>query len=103
MQDKVTCTVSHQLRRLMGRGFANAYKAGSRPYGQPTSGKSFRESTPRPESVGSKRNVHQVAPTPVAKGESSPEATKCSSLTRSGEPCKGRPASGSDLCNFHRK
>ena len=87
----------------MGRGFANAYKSGSRPYGQPGSDRSFRDSTPRPEGVGKSRNVRRVAPIKKTIVKPSPETPKCSSLTRSGEPCKGRPASGSDLCNFHRK
>ena len=87
----------------MGRGFANAYKAGAKPANEPSSNRSFRDSTPRPQGVGPNRNVRQMAPTSVHAKKPSPEATKCSSLTRSGEPCKGRPASGGDLCNFHRK
>ena len=87
----------------MGRSFANAYKSGSRPAGQPGSNKSFRDSTPRPQGVGPSRNVHQVAPTSVEVVKPYPETPKCSSITRSGAPCKGRPASGSDLCNFHKE
>ena len=87
----------------MGRGFANAYKSGSRPYGEPSANKPFRDSTPRPQGVGPSRNVQEVARFSVATADSSPETPRCSSLTRSGDPCKGRPASGSDLCNFHRK
>ncbi len=83
----------------MGREYAYAYKSGSRPYGQPK--ENFVESTPRPEGVGLKRNVRQVMDTSVI--QSSPEVSKCSALTRSGDPCKGRPPAGSDLCNFHRK
>lgn len=83
----------------MGREYAYAYKSGSRPYGQPK--ENFVESTPRPEGVGLKRNVRQVMDTSV--NVASPEVSKCSALTRSGDPCKGRPPAGSDLCNFHRK
>ena len=83
----------------MGREYAYAYKSNARPYGQPK--ENFIESTPRPVGVGLKRNVRQVMDTSV--NVASPEVTKCSALTRSGDPCKGRPASGSALCNFHRK
>jgi len=30
-----------------------------------------------------------------------PEVSKCSSLTRDGAPCKGRPVGDGDLCVFH--
>jgi hypothetical protein len=83
----------------MGREYAYAYKSNARPYGQPKD--NFHESTPRPESVGLNRNVRQVMDTSV--NVASPEVTKCSSLTRKGDPCKGRPPAGGDLCNFHRK
>jgi len=82
----------------MGRAFADAYKAGQRPYGQP-SGDHYRDSTPRPQTVGPSRNVARV--NPIAPTETVPEVSKCSSLTRSGDPCKGRPPAGSDLCVFH--
>ena len=84
----------------MGRGYAYAHKAGSRPYGQPS--RNFRESTPRPNGVGPSRNVRQVPDTSVMQAEPT-QVGKCSALTRSGEACKGRPPAGSDLCNFHRK
>jgi len=84
----------------MGRGFADAYKVGVRPYGQP-SGDHYRESTPRPQTVGPSRNVHQIAP--IADPNLVPAAPKCSALTRSGDPCKGHPPAGSDLCVFHRE
>ena len=83
---------------LMGRGFAYAHKVGSRPYGQPA-GDHFRDSTPRPQTVGFSRNVQQV--NPIGGEPVVPESVKCSSLTRSGAPCKGRPVTGSDLCVFH--
>ena len=85
----------------MGRGYAYAHKAGSKPYGQPK--ENFRESTPRPQSVGRSRNVQQVADTSVMQAEPNPSVSKCKSLTRSGEACKGRPPVGSDLCNFHKE
>ena len=40
----------------MGRASANAYKSGSRPYGQPAISTAFRDSTPRPQGVGPSRN-----------------------------------------------
>ena len=83
---------------LMGRGFANAYKAGSRPYGRPA-GDNFRDSTPRPQTVGFSRNVQQV--NPISSEPVVPESVKCSSLTRDGAPCKGRPVGDGDLCVFH--
>ena len=85
----------------MGRGYADAHKAGSRPYGQPKD--NFRDSSPRPQGVGPSRNIRQVANTTALAAKPSLETPKCKSLTRSGEPCKGRPASGNDLCSFHRK
>ena len=87
----------------MGRASANAYKSGSRPYGQPAISTAFRDSTPRPQGVGPSRNVHQVANINAVSPEVSPEVSKCKSLTRSGEACKGRPPAGSDLCNFHKE
>jgi len=83
---------------LMGRGFAYAYKAGSRPYGQPA-GDKFRDSTPRPQTVGFSRNVQRV--NPISSEPVVPEVVKCGSLTRAGVPCKGRPVAGSELCVFH--
>jgi len=82
----------------MGRGFADAYKVGSRPYGQPA-GDNYRDSTPRPQTVGFSRNVQQV--NSMNSDSVVPEVVKCSSLTRDGAPCKGRPVTGSDLCVFH--
>ena len=82
---------------LMGRGFAYAYKAGQRPYGQPAGG--FRDSSPRPQTVGSSRNIQRMQP--IAPSVPEPEVSKCSSLTRDGAPCKGRPVGGGDLCVFH--
>jgi len=84
----------------MGRGFADAYKTGQRPYGQPT-GDNYQESSPRPQSVGQNRNVARVDP--IYPEKPVPEVSKCLSLTRSGAPCKGRPAAGSDHCNFHKE
>jgi len=84
----------------MGRGFAYAHKAGQRPYGQPA-GDKFRDSTPRPQTVGYSRNVQRVNPVGGAPVVS--ESVKCSALTRSGDPCKGHPPAGSDLCVFHRE
>ncbi len=81
----------------MARGFAYAYKAGQRPYGQPADG--FRDASPRPEAVGKSRNVQRVQR--VSLPSDIPEANTCSALTRSGAPCKGRPVTGSDLCVFH--
>ena len=83
----------------MGRGYAYAHKAGSRPYGQPK--ENFRESTPRPEAVGPSRNVRQVMDTSVMQAEPATSVSKCKALTRKGEACKGRPPAGSDLCTFH--
>ena len=82
----------------MGRGFADAHKVGSRPYGQPA-GDNFRDSTPRPQAVGFSRNVQRV--NPMRSESVVPEVVKCSSLTRDGAPCEGRPVTGSDLCVFH--
>mgnify|MGYP003116239576 CR=1 FL=1 len=87
----------------MGRSSANAYKTGARPYGQPSASKSFRDSSPRPQGVGPSRNVQRIPSMNTATVEPSPETPRCSSLTRKGDPCKGRPPAGSDLCNFHRK
>ena len=81
----------------MGRGFAYAHKAGQRPYGQPADG--FRDASPRPQTVGPSRNIQRVQRIDFAPVV--PEVIKCSSLTRDGAPCKGRPVTGSDLCVFH--
>jgi len=81
----------------MGRGFAYAHKAGQRPYGQPADG--YRDASPRPQTVGPSRNVQRVQR--IATSVSAPEVIMCSSLTRDGAPCKGRPVTGSDLCVFH--
>jgi hypothetical protein len=81
----------------MGRGFAYAHKAGQRPYGQPADG--YRDASPRPQTVGSSRNVQRVQR--IATSVPAPEVIMCSALTRSGAPCKGRPVTGSDLCVFH--
>ena len=81
----------------MGRGFAYAHKAGQRPYGQPADG--YRAASPRPQTVGPSRNVQRVQR--IATSVPAPEVIMCSSLTRDGAPCKGRPVTGSDLCVFH--
>jgi hypothetical protein len=81
----------------MGRGFAYAHKAGQRPYGQPADG--YRDASPRPQTVGPSRNVQRVQR--IATSVPAPEVIMCSSLTRDGAPCKGRPVTGSDLCVFH--
>ena len=83
----------------MGRGFAYAHKAGQRPYGQPADG--FRDSSPQPQTVGYGRNIERVQR--IAQSVPVPEASKCSSLTRDGAPCKGRPVGDGDLCVFHRE
>jgi len=83
----------------MGRGYAYAHKAGSRPYGQPK--ENFHESTPRPEGVGLSRNVRQVMDTSVMQAEPATPVSTCKALTRKGEACKGRPPAGSDFCTFH--
>ena len=83
----------------MGRGFAYAHKAGQRPYGQPAD--SFRDVSPRPQTVGPSRNIQRVQR--INPAPDVPEVSKCSALTRSGAPCKGRPVTGSDLCVFHRE
>ena len=81
----------------MGRGFAYAHKAGHRPDGQPADG--YRDASPRPQTVGPSRNVQRVQR--IATSVPAPEVIMCSSLTRDGAPCKGRPVTGSDLCVFH--
>jgi len=86
----------------MGRGIAYAYKSGSRPYGQPGGDKNFRDASPRPEAVGKGRNVARL-PEMKKQAPILEEASKCSALTRSGDPCKGRPVMGGDLCVFHRE
>jgi hypothetical protein len=83
----------------MGREFAYAYKSGARAYGEP-SGDNFRDSSPRPQTVGVSRNIARV--NPMSSGPVVPEPVKCSSLTRDGAPCKGRPVTGSELCVFHQ-
>jgi hypothetical protein len=87
----------------MGRNFAYAHKSGSRPYGQPGDDRNFRDSTPRPQTVGTSRNVTRVNPTSVFEPIKVPEVYKCSALTRSGNPCKGRPVAGGDLCAAHKE
>ena len=49
--------------------------------------------------MGFSRNVQQV--NSMNSDSVVPEVVKCSSLTRDGAPCKGRPVTGSDLCVFH--
>ena len=88
----------------MGRELAYAYKSGARPAGEPSGKRAFHDASPRPQAVGTQRNVSRVPDTSVKKQElASEKVSKCSALTRSGDPCKGRPASGSDLCTFHKK
>ena len=86
----------------MGRELAYAYKSGARPYGQPSGDRNFRDASPRPEAVGPGRNVTRLPDMPK-EAPAFEEASKCSALTRSGDPCKGRPAMGGDLCVFHRE
>jgi hypothetical protein len=81
----------------MGRAPAAAYSNRMRPYGQPAS--NFRESTPRPQTVGADRRVHQVMDTSTHVAE--PQPSVCAALKKNGEPCKGRPKVGSEYCVFH--
>ncbi len=88
----------------MGREFAYAYKSGARPAGQPRSDTNFRDASPRPAAVGpNNRNVTRVNDTAVTQKPIPEKVNKCSALTRSGDPCKGRPVTGSDLCVFHKE
>ena len=82
----------------MSRTNAIAYKQDMRPYGQPA--ENFRDATPRPQAVGSYRNVHRVADTSV-QGPTY-NSNICSSVKKNGEPCKGHKVGDSEFCSFHR-
>ena len=46
----------------------HAYKKAARPAGEPRAGTNFRDSSPRPQTVGQSRRIHRVADTsPVQK------------------------------------
>ena len=81
----------------MGRAPAAAYNNRMRPYGQPAS--NYRDATPRPQTVGADRRVHQVMDTSGAVEEV--KAAACAALKKNGEPCKGRPKGDSEYCVFH--
>ena len=49
----------------MGYERADAYKKGASPYGEPSAGTNFRDASPRPQTVGTSRNIHRVADTTV--------------------------------------
>ena len=82
----------------MARGFAYAYKKGQRPADEPVG--NFKALTPESHSAGSSRRIHRVNPTPT---HAAPVATPsmCVATTKAGNPCKGRPAGGTDRCGFH--
>ena len=84
----------------MGRAPAAAYNSRMRPYGQPAD--NYRESTPRPQTVGTERRVHQVMDTSTHVIE--PQlAAGCAATTVSGQPCKAHPKVGEDFCAFHKE
>ena len=82
----------------MARGFAYAYKKGQRPADEPVG--NFKALNPESNSAGSSRRIHRVNPTPT---HAAPVATPsmCVATTKAGNPCKGRPAGGTDRCGFH--
>lgn len=86
----------HERKNMRVR--AIAYKQDMRPYGQPA--ENFRDATPRPQAVGSNRNVHRVADTSV-QGPTY-NSNICSSVKKNGEPCKGHKVGDSEFCSFHR-
>ena len=49
----------------MGYERQYAYKKGASPYGEPSAGTNFRDASPRPQTVGTSRNIHRVADTTV--------------------------------------
>ena len=82
----------------MARGFAYAYKKGQRPADEPVG--NFKALNPESHSAGSSRRIHRVNPTPT---HAAPVATPsmCVATTKAGNPCKGRPAGGTERCGFH--
>ena len=82
----------------MARGFAYAYKKGQRPADEPAG--NFKTLNPEGHSAGSSRRIHRVNPTPT---HAAPVATPsmCVATTKAGNPCKGRPAGGTDRCGFY--
>jgi hypothetical protein len=81
----------------MARGQAIAYKAGSRPAGEPSGG--FREVTPERHAVMRERNITRVNPTPVAVPV--PTQPVCAATTKAGTPCKATPMTDQSVCVFH--
>jgi len=52
----------------MARYEQYTYKKGVRPAGEPSADTNFRDSSPRPQTVGQSRNIHRVADTsPIQK------------------------------------
>ena len=82
----------------MARGFAYAYKQGQRPADEPAG--NYKTLKPEGHVVGRDRRIHRVNPTPT---HAAPVATPsaCVATTKAGNPCKGRPAGGTDRCGFH--
>jgi len=82
----------------MARGFAYAYKQGQRPAEEPAG--NYKTLKPEGHPVRSDRRIHRVNPTPT---HAAPVATPsmCVATTKAGNPCKGRPAGGTDRCGFH--
>ena len=91
--------LSHRFveRFFMARGQAIAYKAGSRPSGEPSGG--FREVTPERHAVMRDRNIQRVNPTPVAAP--APTTPTCSATTKAGTACKATPMTDQSVCVFH--
>jgi hypothetical protein len=76
----------------MGRSLQIGYSGNARPYGQPADDSQEYIT----EFVGG-RNVTRV---PDYLGEIAP-ASSCVTPTKSGNPCKAPPVSGTDTCVFH--
>jgi hypothetical protein len=87
---------------MVNRGHGNSnhqisYSKGSRLAGDPgASGKLV----PNRTSQHGSRNVRQVE---QLHEEIQPDVASCLSITKSGSPCKARPAEGESFCTFHKE
>lgn len=72
-----------------------SYSKGARLYGDPGDGS--KEVVSRVDRPSGNRNVQAIEPmTQIIE-----TLVGCSSTTKSGDPCKGRPVGDTDRCVFH--
>ncbi len=83
----------------MARDFAISYGTRTRPAGQPAG--NMREVRSERHAISRERNLARINPTPTH--DPKPSGSVCKETTKAGEPCKARPAEGSDICPLHAR